>query len=60
MIIRQNIIQNCPTTVEEIDIVVKIFGPDVSTLKEITTRQSPKVAMGYFIETPRELVGKNE
>ena len=57
--IRQNIIQNFPVTVEEIEILDKIFGPDVSTLKERTTRQSPKVVVDDFIEIPRELIDNN-
>ena len=45
MMIRQNIINNCPVTVEDIEIVEKIFGPDFSTLKGITMRQIPKVVV---------------
>ena len=60
MMIRQNIIQNFPVAVEEIEILDKIFGPDVSTLKERTTRQSPKVVVDDFIEIPRELIEKNQ
>ena len=33
MMIRQNIIQNFPVAVEDIEIAKKIFGPDMSTLK---------------------------
>ena len=49
MMIRQNIIQNYPVTVEYIEIAEKIFGPDVSTLKVKTTRQRPKVVVNNFI-----------
>ena len=49
MMIRQNIIQNLPVTVEDIEIAEKIFGADVSTLKGITTIQRPKVVVGDFI-----------
>ena len=49
MMIRQNIIQNFPVTVEDIEIAENIFGPDVSTLKVKTTRQRPKVVVNYFI-----------
>jgi hypothetical protein len=31
LIIRQNIIKNCPVTTKDIDITEKIFGPDTST-----------------------------
>ena len=43
--IRQNIIQNFPVTVEDIEITEDIFGPYVSTLKIITMRQRPKLVM---------------
>ena len=49
IILRHNIIHNFPVTVEDIDIVDKIFGPDVSSLKAITTIQSPKVVVDDFI-----------
>ena len=49
MMIRKNIIQNSPVTVEDIEIAEKIFGPDVSTLKVKTTRQRPKVVVNDFI-----------
>ena len=49
MMIRQNIIQNYPVTVEYIEIAEKIFGTDVSTLKVKTTRQRPKVVVNNFI-----------
>ena len=59
VMIRYNIIQNCPFTVEYIDILQNIFGPDVSTLKGITTRQRKKVVVDNFIEIPRELIENN-
>ena len=49
MMIRQNIIQNFPVTVEDIKIADKIFGSDVSSLKGITTIQRPKVVVDDFI-----------
>ena len=51
--ISQSIIHNFPVTVEYIDIEEKIFSPDVYTLKGRTTRQSPNVVVGSFIEIPR-------
>ena len=39
MMTRHKIIQNCPVTVEDIEIAEKIFGPDIYTLKVRTTRQ---------------------
>ena len=60
MIIRQNIIQNVPITVEDIDIAENIFGPDMTTLKGRTTRQRKKVVVDDFIEIPIELVNNNQ
>ena len=45
----QKIIQNLPVMVENIDITGNIFGHDVSTLKETTTRKSPKVVVNDFM-----------
>ena len=53
MMIRKNIVQNCPVMVEDIEISDMIFGPGVFTVKERTTRQSLKVAVDDFIEIPR-------
>ena len=58
--IRQNIIHNSPVTVEDTEIEEKIFGPDLSTLKERTTRQRPKFVVDNFIEIPRELIKNNQ
>ena len=60
MMISQNIIQNFPVRVEDIGIAEKVFSPGVSTLKRITTRQRPKVVVGYFIEIPRKLIENNQ
>ena len=53
MMTRQNIINNLPVMVEDIEKEGKIFGPDVSTLKGITTTKRPKVVVDDFIELPR-------
>ena len=53
MMTRQNIIQNLPVTVEDIEIEQKIFGPEVYTLKLRTTIQRPKVVVDDFIGMPR-------
>jgi hypothetical protein len=37
-LLRMNIIQNCPVTVEDVNIADKIFGPDMSSLKGKLTR----------------------
>ena len=60
MMIRQNTIQNPPVSIDDIEIVEKIFVPGVSTLKVRTTRQRPKVVVGIFIEIQRELIENNQ
>ena len=55
MMIRQNIIQNFPVTVEDIVIEKKLFSTDVSTLTGRITRKNTKVFVYDFIETPRQL-----
>ena len=60
MVIRQNIVQNFPVTVEDIKISEKIFGTGVSTLKLRTTIQRPKLVVGYFIKIPIEMIENNQ
>jgi hypothetical protein len=40
-LLRQNIIMNCPVTVDHVNIAEKIFGPDIGSLKGKTTRKKP-------------------
>ena len=60
MMIRKNIIQNYPVTVEVIETAENIFGPGVSTLKGIKTRQRLNVVVDDSIEIPREMIGFNQ
>ena len=59
MMISQNIIQNFPVRVENIEIEEKIFGPVVSTLKGRTMRKRPKVVVDDLIKIIREIIGNN-
>ena len=58
-LLRSNVIQNCPVTVEDVNIAEKIFGPSVSSLKGKSTRQKPKPVRADVIEIPQELVEKH-
>ena len=55
-ILRQNLIRNCPVTVEDVNIAEKIYGPDVGSLKGKTTRQKPKPVTRDIISIPKALV----
>jgi hypothetical protein len=54
-----NVIQNCPVTVEDVNIADKIFGPDMSSLKGKSTRRKPKPVRKDFIKIPKELIEKH-
>jgi len=54
-ILKQNLIKNCPVTVEDVNIAEKFFGPDIGTLKGKSTRPNPPVVRDDLIEIPKEL-----
>ena len=58
-LLRLNIIQNCPVTVEDMTIANKIYGPDISSLKGKSTRQKPRPVKKDTIEILKELIAKN-
>ena len=51
-----NAIKNNPVTMEDVDIVQKIFGPDIATLKGKTTHRAPVTVINDCIKIPRELI----
>jgi hypothetical protein len=55
-----NVIQNCPVTVEDVNISEKIFGPDMSSLKGKSTRRKPKPVRSDLIEIPKEIITKHK
>ena len=58
-LLRLNIIQNCPVTVEDVTITDKIYGSAVSSLKAKSMRWKPKSVKKDTIEIPKELIAKN-
>ena len=59
-ILNQNIIQNCPVTVEDVNIAESIFGPDMGTLKGKTVRRKPPIVKSDLVEIPPELKEKHQ
>jgi len=59
-ILRQNLIKNCPVTIEDVTIAEKIFGPDIGSLKGKSTRSRPQPVKEDLIEIPRELTEQHQ
>ena len=54
-IIRQNIIKNCPVSIEDINIAHDIFGDDIGTLKGKSVRRPSPIIKNDNIEIPPEI-----
>ena len=55
-LLRQNIIEDCPVTIDDVNIAEKIFGPDVGAMKGKTTRRKPTRVKQDWVEIPPELL----
>jgi len=53
-LIKMNAIKNCPVEMEDVDIAVKIFGPDIGTPKGKSVRRPPNPVTENLIEIPAE------
>jgi hypothetical protein len=54
--IRMNLIQNNVVTTEDVNLAMKVYGPDVPAIKGKTTRAKPTAVVSNFIEIPDELL----
>ena len=58
-LIKMNAIKDCPVQMEDVDIAVKIFGPDIGSLKGKSVRRQPPPVRDNVIQIPTELRHKN-
>ena len=57
--LKQNLIKNCPITIEHVNNAIDIFGPSISRMKGNSMRKQPKRVIEDIIEIPRELYARS-
>jgi len=61
-VLRQNLIKNCPVTVEDVNLAEKIYGKDSAAIKGKDTRPKAPVLVdndANKVDIPKELVERN-
>ena len=58
-LLKMNVIQDCPVTIQDADNAQKIFGPDVGLLKGESRRPKQAAHKNEWIETPKEIYDRN-
>ncbi len=53
--IQSNLIKDCPVTVKDMGMAIKVLGPSIGMLKEKTVRTTPPVVRQDVIEIPKEI-----
>ena len=54
--VTNNLINNCPITIEDIKIAEDIYGPNIATLKGKTVRKNPVPVKEDYIEVPSSIL----
>ena len=54
-IFRANQIKDCPVTVQDAEVALNIWGPNIAALKGKTTRKMPEPVVGDNVQIPREI-----
>ena len=54
--IRSNQIKDCPVTVEDVDVALKIWGKNIAALKGKTTRSKPNTVARDSVKIPMDLL----
>ena len=60
LILKQNLIEECPVTSKDVEVAELIFGPEVGTLKGKTVRKKSPVVKSDIIEIPKEILDKHQ
>ena len=60
ILIHQNLIKYCPMTTEDINLVNRMFGPDISTLKGWSTCTKPFQSIYDYIKIPKALISSDQ
>ncbi len=55
-VIQRNAIQDCPVTLEDVELAEKIYGPNVASIKGKTTHQKPTPVRSNLVEIPFPLL----
>ena len=53
--IQSNLIKDCPVTVKDMGMAIKVWGPSIAMLKGKTVRMTPPVVRQDVIEIPKEI-----
>jgi len=59
-IITNNLITDCPVTIQDVDQAKKIYGPSVAILKGKTTRHTPLVVTSDYVAIPPHILSANK
>jgi hypothetical protein len=54
-VIHRNQIKDCPMTIQDIDVAMKISVKNIAALKHKTTRRKIHPMAGYYVKFPKEL-----
>lgn len=58
--IRNNLLQNCPITVNDANNALKIYGPDLGSVRGKTVRRTPHIVHSDLIEElPKEIINSH-
>ena len=59
-LIKMNSIKDCPVQMEDVDTAVKIFGPDIGSLKGKSVRRQPPPVRDNVTQIPTELTQEHK